>query len=1019
MKRNWEILDLSVVRNPVLSLDYSYQNILNQNQADKLVELALSNEIIKESIYFANEKFMLELIQYDLKSEKKKRKIQHTLLKYLSRMTSKAAPFGLFSSISEVEFTNNIVEELKENEYSKQISVDLQWLNGIITKLEQDTSIFEHLELKFNDLNLKEGERRYFTYRSQYGQEDTFKKSFMEKNGFLFSIKSSKLLDIIEHNSSRKILSEDLIKLIKSVYPDLELKDIVTYLKKLVEIEVLTTNLRPDLRSKNHLERILSFFEKRNLTSHTTYLNLREISNLIEQYRELNFPHEKSIRFYDEIKKRMMELNNASNVIQVDLKSSNKKISSKVKTDLEKSMQIIKLFSVPIYGASDLSSYINAFIKKYGFYNEVSLIDLLYSNDFGSPKNYNFPKGNIDGNLEINIEDNKKYKSILALVQKSALQNKEEIFLDKKTIHNLNLEDDIQQSEFVESFDMLFSLVRDGEDNYLTFNNEVITKNGGQLIGRFSYLLSEKVNDELVKLNEFEKSLYGENYELAEITCQGLYGRSANISTSSKMRDFIIPIMNSNDNDDIEVKLSSLNCYVNSKGSFVLLNKETNKIVKVKISSMLHGLFNYPNIYRFLIAIEGQNKYHMSSIFPLIQKKLRLPYLPRVRFKNLILHKRTWTIDLDILGVIKGDGHQEIINKVDLWRKEFHVPNIVEMKENDSTLIINLGNDLFKSLLIKEIMKKAEVTIVELDFGLNESYLSREKNVYKSEISVSTLNLSSKIEEEKFLDESSNNSIVLPPGNEYIYYKIYIRPDYQNEFLYKYIYPFLSDLQKEGIVNDYFFIRYIDKYYHIRLRIRFTQNNGHIVFQRITDFMNLFVKSRLISNISINTYFPETHRYGGENLLPHIHNYFYADSKLVLELLKLMNTHHIKLETVIHHTINEILDSFEIKGNYKIGFLERYLSLYGNSRNRTTSKISFDDPSVNFKVRKLVEIVSLNLSTLNEVFINNSFSDSRKEGIIFSIIHMHINRIMETIDRDRELQLVDSILSKFKENEII
>lgn len=1019
MNGKWDVLNLSVVRSPILTLDYSYQNILSQDQANKLVELVLNNEIIKESLYFANDGFMLELEQYHLKSDKKKKKILHTLLKYLARMTSKTAPFGLFSSISEVEFIDSEIEDFEGIEYIKHISVDLQWLNGIIMRLEQDSTIFESLNLKFNDLCIREGERRYFPYRSQYGQRDNLENSSSEESGFTFSVISSEILDLIANNSAQEIPSKDLIMTIKSTYPELEIKDIRLYLKKLIKTEVLTTNLRTDLRSKNHLERILIFFESQNLISHTIYLKLKDISNLINKYSTLKFPHKKSLIVFNELKQLMLELNESSNVIQIDLKASDKKISSKVKFDLQKSMDIIKLFSVPIYGASDLSGFVDAFVRKYGFYNKISLIDLLYSDDFGSPKNYNFPKGNIGENLEINLENNKNYRFILSLIQKSALKNKEEVIIDKKVVHSLEIENRIQQSEYVESFDMLFSLVKKGANNYMTLNNEIITKNGGQLVGRFAYLLSDKLNGELEKLNEFEKNLYGEKYELAEITSQGLNGRSANISTSSKMRDFVIPIMSSAGGSANEVKLSSLSCYVNSKGSFVITNEETGKIVKVKLSSMLHGLFNYPNIYRFLVAIEGQNKYHMSSIFPLIQKTLRLPYLPRVRFKNIILHKRTWTIDLNLLGVSKGDSPNEIMNKVKQWRQDFHVPNIVEIKENDSTLIINLNNDLYINFLVKEIIKKVQVVIVELDYGLDECVISNEKNIYKSELSISTLNLLSKIEDERLPVESTNNSMVLPPGDDYIYYKIYIRPDYQNKFLYENIYPCMSTLQKEGIVKDYFFIRYVDKSYHIRLRVRFIKNKGHILFQRLSEFMNPFVSSKLISNISINTYFPETHRYGGEKLLSPIHDYFYADSKAVIELLKLMNLKNIKLDAITFYTINGILDAFKIREEDKSFLLEKYLNLYGDSMNREYPKLPIDLRPINFPISNLVKVTSTNLSIVNEMFRDSDFSDERKEEIIFSIIHMHFNRIMENIDRNKELQLIKSILNKIKEDKVI
>ena len=104
-----------------------------------------------------------------------------------------------------------------------------------------------------------------------------------------------------------------------------------------------------------------------------------------------------------------------------------------------------------------------------------------------------------------------------------------------------------------------------------------------------------------------------------------------------------------------------------------------------------------------------------------------------------------------------------------------------------------------------------------------------------------------------------------------------------------------SMVQKRQI-RKYFFIRYSDPEPHLRVRVQAIQRDD--VPQTFGLFMEWFDELRqrgLLSNIVIDTYQRETERYGGPELIGKAEEYFFHDSRTVLNILRKRQVEKLEL----------------------------------------------------------------------------------------------------------------------------
>ena len=101
------------------------------------------------------------------------------------------------------------------------------------------------------------------------------------------------------------------------------------------------------------------------------------------------------------------------------------------------------------------------------------------------------------------------------------------------------------------------------------------------------------------------------------------------------------------------------------------------------------------------------------------------------------------------------------------------------------------------------------------------------------------------------------------PGQDWLYLKLYMGPETAEEWLCFNLPLVIRELNQIMPGYQYFFVRYLDPDFHIRLRIRLPHHGD---FAKALDLINLhsalFLRQGLIWKVEIATYERETERYG-------------------------------------------------------------------------------------------------------------------------------------------------------------
>jgi len=122
-------------------------------------------------------------------------------------------------------------------------------------------------------------------------------------------------------------------------------------------------------------------------------------------------------------------------------------------------------------------------------------------------------------------------------------------------------------------------------------------------------------------------------------------------------------------------------------------------------------------------------------------------------------------------------------------------------------------------------------------------------------------------------------------GDEWIYYKFYLGPKTADRFLREIINPMCKSLLNSNIIDRWFFIRYQDPDYHVRIRFHITETDNILkIILSIKEATIPYVYSDLIWKVQIDTYKRELERYG-EQCIAHSEEVFFQDSRMIIELL--------------------------------------------------------------------------------------------------------------------------------------
>jgi thiopeptide-type bacteriocin biosynthesis protein len=137
------------------------------------------------------------------------------------------------------------------------------------------------------------------------------------------------------------------------------------------------------------------------------------------------------------------------------------------------------------------------------------------------------------------------------------------------------------------------------------------------------------------------------------------------------------------------------------------------------------------------------------------------------------------------------------------------------------------------------------------------------------------------------------------PGSEWLFAKLYVPPDRENELLAGPVRELCELAVLGGAAHDWFFLRYTDPGSHLRLRFRGDPEAlTDLLVPRLFRWAAGLQQAGLISALALDTYEREVDRYGGPAAIGLAEDVFCGDSAAVVELLEAIRVSDGELDPV-------------------------------------------------------------------------------------------------------------------------
>ncbi|MDW3191843.1 MAG: lantibiotic dehydratase [Cytophagales bacterium] len=1024
----YEFHEKIVVRTPT--------NTLQQKASDW--EEIIQNKAFLEALSISSKDLHQQLMNVldgtctltDIEFEKLRRSVQ----KYWSRMCTRTTPFGLFASVGVADWSaaGETKIHLSEQRIARKTRLDMSYLYQLAMDMEEDAEIVNHL--------------KFFPNSSIYimGEDYRFleSESHKDRNGYKISaVSRTSHLNLVLKHAEEGILLMDLFDLLCS---ELEIRseDATMYLSELVEAQILVSELEPTVTGPEYYQQLLHILERLRVVPAAAqyYEALRAVEGLFD---EMDRNIWNSEELYQRVLQKLSGLGvkpNANRLIQVDSFAafSEAKVNNHIQQHLRAGIAcMMRMHSTK--ENQDIKRFVERFQERY----EGQLIPLSEVLDpetgIGYPEHHSSDLLDLGDGLDLPTENSGGSRAwnefeTWAFERLVALQNNGRYEFELS-------EEDLEQFQernqaMMPSLAVMFRVL--DRDKGEVFIESVGGSSAVNLLGRFAHG-SQEIHD-IMKDVVHQEEQQNPDVVFAEIAHLP-ESRMGNILQRPAVRPYEIPYLaKSGVDEDFQVHIQDLYVKV-ERNKVQLWSRKLNKRVIPRLSSAHNFRLSDLPVYKFLCDLQTHEKSAALS-FRWGALEQQFTFFPRVRFQNAILSPAQWRFSAEDICELKAAK-----NSIDrrfhlaLLRDKWHLPRNVVFAEGDNELLLDLSN-------LNDVQTLLEMSRKKDHFILKESMGFENKPVVSSSSGGHANQMLACLVSEKGCYNSSANSTTLPsvarqeirrkflPGSEWLYYKVYAGDQTSDLILRQAIRPMVAQLQSQGLIDQWFFIRYDDGNPHLRFRVHLKDRAffGDAI-TLIADYFDLLEEQKMIWKTEIASYEREINRYGVDTI-EMAEEYFYQDSEALLKLLTfeeeapMDQTRWLFGMQVMDDTLKAfhlaIPDRLKLLESYRDSFMEEFkvdkklrleLDLkYRKYQQEIHQMLVADEKDKTTGFEKITtQRFEAIQKIVNEMQIRHSGRiEDWQPGLVGSLIHMSVNRLVTSRQRFYEMILYYFMVKHYK-----
>jgi lantibiotic biosynthesis protein len=429
-------------------------------------------------------------------------------------------------------------------------------------------------------------------------------------------------------------------------------------------------------------------------------------------------------------------------------------------------------------------------------------------------------------------------------------------------------------------------------------------------------------------------------------------------------------------------------------------------------------------IYRFLCMLQNQDAPGIRFDWGPLRTA---DFLPRVQHGAVVFSLARWRLRSDELAPLVGaTSDARRVRAARNLRAGRSLPRTVEVHDADNVLPIDFENVLTLETFAHLARSRPWIDVHE-PFETPDTLLVTDTQAgrYTSEIivpfvrrrrAVPTVPVPSR-------PRPSHREQRFAPGSRWLYAKLYTGTATADRVLREVVAPLTRDAIASGSARRWFFVRYGDPEWHVRLRI---EGDPRVlwgeVLPALQDACAPWIADDRIHRLALDTYVRETARYGGLEGIELAEEIFFHDSREAVAALSGSGTRPDERWRLALAGVHEIFEGLGLHHDDRLGVLRTWTDLlvreHGHDSGLTVAL------GTKFRThRKLVDAI---VSGAGSEGTRHRFgADTRGalqalqtasaggqlegplRGIAASLVHMHCNRLLRSNARLQELVVYD------------
>jgi thiopeptide-type bacteriocin biosynthesis protein len=908
--RDWTTgLELSAAlddeRNPEAALEVTIVLL-----RDRLATAYASPEL-KEALFVGSPSLFTSYPYWlDDPSSERGQRIERALVRYYSHMAARSTPFGLCAGLSVGEIgSRSKLTIAPRTRYRRCVRLNTSHIAAMATALEISEQVSRRLIFAPNCSLYRVGPQLRYTESRHDAKGSSYN---------TVAIEPSDILHAVLKRSATGATLADLVRTVLEQDTNISTDDAEEFIRELVSSQVLVSTLQPALTGEEPFKALVRHMSHMDDVAAPTSLALQRIAGDLNAINA--GPLGLSIEPYQSVSHLVDTVTGetgSSELFRVDLvKPSTATLNSRVVDELLRGVRILRRFYSDSPARAAIMRFRYDFVRRYDD-REVPLVEVLdedYGLGFGGsvtePSNVlegiAWPERRGHQRLEWTPRDS----YLLARLQTL------EAGVDEMEIGDSDVvpSDGDDLPELPHAVQVVFRVETDSataleEGRFRLCIDSVGGTSGANILGPFCHA-ADVLNGHLAAHVRQEEASDPDTIFAEVVHCAGAdFGKE--MSRPAFRRHEIVCVGRPGTLSANQIPITDL-----------LVSVQRNRIMLRsfrlgrRISPVLTAVHDYrhcwPAIYRFLCSLHYQDVSSCSFDWGRLNG---LKCLPRVVSGKCVLAPAQWTARRTEFERLTAGSRFDAANAFRKFSRRLRLPRYFCLNEGDHQLLVDSENALSVAAFSQRVKRRELIKLSEMLPAPNRLAVSSIEGSFSNEIVLPLVKGGKSVSEsaKRWRSATREAGRVYIPGSEWMFAKLYCGNGNADRVLCELVAPLVREAVEKGVADQWFFIRYGDPDWHIRLRIHGQPDQlSRYVIPMLSRYSRPLLEDGTVWKIQLDTYCREIERYGGPDAIILAEALFCADSDAALEIITQVPS-DVRLDTRWRLTLigmDRLLDDF-------------------------------------------------------------------------------------------------------------